>query len=196
VQLHVAVIDTGLGISEQQRDLIFEAFTQADGSLTRKYGGTGLGLTISKQLVEMMGGSIWVESAMTQGSTFHFTVRFKVQPPPVAQPSRMDLSSVRGLRVLIVDDNATYRRILTESLEHWQMQPVAVASSQKALTILGEGRQTHELFRLVLLRRCHERRRSCSPSALFRSLPPAASPSKHRPPTFDRTPERRDLAVS
>ncbi len=151
VDLHFAVTDTGIGISDDQQELIFEAFTQANGSSTRQYGGTGLGLTISKQLVEMMGGRIWVESAMTQGSTFHFTVTLNVQPPPAARPGRADLASVRGLRVLVVDDNATYRRVLAETLAHWQMQPVAVASPQQALALLEQGRQLHELFRLVLL---------------------------------------------
>jgi CheY-like chemotaxis protein/HPt (histidine-containing phosphotransfer) domain-containing protein len=151
VYLHFAVRDTGIGIPNDQLLLIFEAFTQADGSTTRKSGGTGLGLTISKQLVEMMGGRIWVESAPAQGSTFHFSVLFKLQPPAAARPGRADLSRVRGLRVLVVDDNATYRRVLAETLAHWQMQPVAVASSLQALMILEQGRRAHEPFGLVLL---------------------------------------------
>jgi signal transduction histidine kinase/PleD family two-component response regulator len=151
VSLHFTITDTGIGISDDQREQIFEAFTQADGSSMRQYGGTGLGLTISKELVEMMGGRIWVESTMAAGSTFHFTATFAAQPPPAARPGRADLSSVRGLRVLVVDDNATSRRILAETLAHWQMQPVAVASSQQALAVLEQSQGAHEPFGLVLL---------------------------------------------
>jgi CheY-like chemotaxis protein len=151
VSLHFTVTDTGVGIADDQRVLILEAFTEADGTSTRTYGGPGLGMTISKQLVEMMGGRIWIESAVAEGSAFHFTGTFGLQPPAAAQPGRADLSSVRGLRVLVVDDNATYRRILAETLTHWQMQPVAVASSQTALVVLEQGQEAQEPFGLVLL---------------------------------------------
>ncbi|HEX9867830.1 MAG TPA: response regulator, partial [Candidatus Tectomicrobia bacterium] len=151
LSLHFTVTDTGIGISDDQQVRIFEAFTQAGGTSRRPYGGTGLGLAISKQLVEMMGGRIWVESIVTEGSAFHFTGTFDLQPPTAAQPSRADLSSVRGLRVLVVDDNASYRRVLAESLAHWQMLPVAVATSQNALEVLEQGQQAHEPFELVLL---------------------------------------------
>ena len=104
--------DTGIGIPRNSSGNIFEAFAQADHSTTRKYGGTGLGLTISSQLASMMGGRIWVESEPGQGSTFHFTARFGLTgdgapPPPPAQPAHL-----HGLPVLVVDDNATNRRIL------------------------------------------------------------------------------------
>jgi signal transduction histidine kinase/PleD family two-component response regulator len=151
VSLHFTVTDTGIGISDDQQGPIFGASTQATGASARTHGGTGLGLSISKRLVEMMGGRIWVESAVAEGSAFHFTARFDLQPPAAAQPGRADLSSLRGLRVLVVDDNATYRRILAENLAHWRMQPVAVASSEKALVALEQGQEAREPFGLVLL---------------------------------------------
>ncbi len=151
VSLHFTVTDTGIGISAAQQGVIFEAFTQADGSSTRKYGGTGLGLTISQQLVVMMGGRIWVESSPAQGSAFHFTATFGVQPAATARPSRADLSSMRGLRALVVDDNASTRRILAETMAQWQMRPEAVASPQTALAVLEQGQEAHEPFELVVL---------------------------------------------
>jgi len=151
VSLHFTVSDTGIGISEAQQARIFEVFTQADGASTRSHGGSGLGLTISKQLVEMMGGRMWVESIAAAGSVFHFTATFELQARAETPPGRADLSSVRGLRVLIVDDNATYRRVLADSLTHWHMQPVTVDTSQNAFEILQHGQQAHEPFELVLL---------------------------------------------
>jgi signal transduction histidine kinase/PleD family two-component response regulator/HPt (histidine-containing phosphotransfer) domain-containing protein len=151
VSLHFSVTDTGIGISDDQQARIFEPFTQADAPSRSLYGGTGLGLTISKQLVEMMGGRIWVESILGEGSSFHFTGTFDLQPPAAAQPGRADLASVRGLRVLVVDDNATNRRVLAETLAHWQMQPVTVATSQDTLMALEQGQEAHEPFGLVLL---------------------------------------------
>jgi two-component system, sensor histidine kinase and response regulator len=128
-----------------------EPFIQADSSTTRKHGGTGLGLSISRQLVAMMRGRIWVESKEGQGSTFHFTAQLGVPPQPAAQPDRAQAASLRNLRVLVVDNNATYRRMLAETLASWRMQPLAVASSQEALAALEHARQTHEPFSLVLL---------------------------------------------
>ena len=151
ISLCMTIADTGIGIPPEKQQLIFEAFFQADGSTTGKHGGTGLGLAISRQLVEMMGGRIWVESEEGQGSAFHFTAQFGVPRQPAAQPGRVDPASVRNLRVLVVDDNATYRRILAETLVYWRMQPVAVASGQEALAVLEQGQQAREPFSLVLL---------------------------------------------
>jgi signal transduction histidine kinase/DNA-binding response OmpR family regulator len=151
VSLHVTVSDTGIGIPEDQQMRIFEAFTQADGASTHLYGGTGLGLTISKRLVEMMGGHMWVESIVAEGSVFHFTSTFDLPPRAPAQASRAELSSVRGLRVLVIDDNAASRRVLAESLLHWQMQPLVVGTPQNAREVLEQAQQAHEPVGLVLL---------------------------------------------
>ena len=110
--LHFVVRDTGIGIPLDKQRLIFEPFTQADGSATRQYGGTGLGLAIVKQLVEMMQGELWLESTVDQGSTFHFTIRFGRHTLSEDQPALPDREQVRDLPVLIVDDNTTNRRIL------------------------------------------------------------------------------------
>ncbi len=136
IELHFLVSDSGIGISKDQQEGIFEAFVQADGSNTRRYGGTGLGLAICANLVQLMGGKIWVKSEPGKGSTFHFTARFgrvaSVETPRLL-PRAEDLS---GLPVLVVDDNATNRRILVETLKRWGMHPVAAASGYQALEIL------------------------------------------------------------
>jgi len=147
--LHFSVQDTGIGISPQKQAFIFESFTQGDCSTGRHYGGTGLGLTISKRLVEMMGGRIWVESTLGQGSTFHFTVRLGVAESVEAAgpvlPSRL-----ADLRVLAVDDNATNRRILEEMLWGWRMKPALAEGAQAALARLEQGLKTGKPFSLVL----------------------------------------------
>ncbi len=138
VRLHFAVTDTGIGIPESKQRLIFEAFTQADNSTTRNYGGTGLGLTISSQLIGLMGGSIWVESKVGLGSTFHFNALFELGQ--AAQPDALPVpAGLNPLRVLIVDDNATTRRILELLLTRWGMQPTAVDNGPAALEELRRG---------------------------------------------------------
>ena len=149
--LHFAVRDTGIGIPLDKQRLIFEPFTQADGSATRQYGGTGLGLAIVKQLVEMMQGELWLESTVDQGSTFHFTIRFGRQTLSGDQPALPDREQVRDLPVLIVDDNTTNRRILYEVLSHGGMRPTVVASGQAALAALAHARDLGTPFPLVLL---------------------------------------------
>ena len=151
VWLHVAVSDTGIGIPGEQQHLILEPFTQADGSTTRKYGGTGLGLAISKQLIELMGGRLWIESEVDHGSTFHFVLRLTPQQNQMTDWEPMTPIDVRGLPILVVDDNETNRRILCELLNRWQMQPTTVSNGPEALALLERSQGVGTPFPLVLV---------------------------------------------
>jgi PAS domain S-box-containing protein len=150
VCLHFAVTDTGIGISPDKLDRLFKAFSQVDASTTRKYGGTGLGLAISSQLVQMMGGRIWLESEAGRGSTFHFSAQFDVSPTPAIR-SRIEPERLHGLPVLVVDDNATNRRILQEMLTNWRMNPTVVEGGAAALQELTQARQAGKPYDLILL---------------------------------------------
>jgi two-component system, sensor histidine kinase and response regulator len=149
--LHFAVKDTGVGIPLEQQEKIFDAFSQADGSMTRKYGGTGLGLTISMRLVEMMGGRVWLESQPGQGSTFHFTVQLTVQDTASARPIPLQPEQLRDLHALIVDDNFTNRRVLHGMLSRWGMRPTSVEGGRAALQALEIAKSTGHPFPLILL---------------------------------------------
>jgi signal transduction histidine kinase/DNA-binding response OmpR family regulator len=149
--LHFVVRDTGIGIPREKQALVFDAFTQADGSTTRRYGGTGLGLAITRRLVEMMGGRIWVDSEPGRGSAFHFTAGFGVPERSAAPPLTVLPDTLRGLPVLIVDDNATNRRILLELLAHWGMRPSAADGGAAALIAMEAARRAGAPFPLVLL---------------------------------------------
>lgn len=149
--LHFAVTDTGVGILLEKQASIFEAFTQADNSTTRKYGGTGLGLSISSRLVEMMAGRMWLESELGRGSTFHFSARFELQKANTSTYAPLDLEKLRDVSVLIVDDNATNRRILKEMLLAWQMRAVETNSGPAALSLLKRAATDGKPFSLVLL---------------------------------------------
>ena len=150
VTLHFRVADTGIGIAKDKQAAIFDAFTQADGSSTRKYGGTGLGLTISARLVEMMRGRIWVESALGEGSTFHFVIPFGQASEAAGSTTRdLTIPDFQDLSVLVVDDNSTNRRIFGAMLENWGMKPTLASSGDEALRIL-DSRQAQP-FALVLL---------------------------------------------
>ena len=149
--LHFAVSDTGIGIPLEKQQIIFEAFTQADNSMTRQYGGTGLGLSISSRLVKMMGGRIWVESEMGRGSTFHFTVRLRMQKRSSRKYEPVGVEMLRSLDVLIVDDNATSRRILQKMALSWQMKPTLAERGSEALTEIARATTQGTPFSLVLL---------------------------------------------
>ena len=151
VQLHFSVSDTGIGMTPEQQSRVFQAFEQADTSMTRRYGGTGLGLSISSRLVSLMGGRLNVHSQPGQGSTFDFLVNFA--KPAVSAPDKprsLDLELLTGLRVLIVDDNDTNRRILLRMCQNWRMTPIAVADATAALDQLRKASETGPPFDLVL----------------------------------------------
>jgi CheY-like chemotaxis protein len=147
--LKFSVRDTGIGMTAEQAAKLFQPFAQADSSTTRKYGGTGLGLTISKRLAEMMGGEIWVESEQGRGSTFSFTANLglgKDKAKKKFRPSR----DLRGMKVLVVDDNATSRDILQEMLESFSFEVSVAASGAEGITEL-ESAQQDKPFELVVM---------------------------------------------
>ena len=145
------VADTGIGIPAEKQALIFDPFSQADTSTTRKYGGTGLGLTISARLVRMMGGKIWVESQVGRGSQFHFTVRLGVAESKEIKVGTMAPPELlRDARTLVVDDNETNRRILKGMLLRWQMHPTCTNGAEAALEALSAAYQSGKPFRLIL----------------------------------------------
>jgi two-component system, sensor histidine kinase and response regulator len=145
-----SIKDTGIGIPPEKLDYIFEKFTQADTSTTRRYGGTGLGLPITKRLVELMGGRISVQSQPGQGSTFSFTLTLPIQPKP-HKPEIVPVSDLRGLRVLIVDDTATNRLIMRETLTSWEAVADEAPDGVQGLEQLRKARDAGEPYRLVLL---------------------------------------------
>jgi PAS domain S-box-containing protein len=151
ILLHFTVRDTGIGIAPEKQKLIFEAFTQADGSMTRKYGGSGLGLTISSRLVQMMDGKIWLESKLGEGSTFHFTARFGLPKGEKAEAPLRRVASLRDLRVLVADDNSTNRKILDSLLKNWMMLPQVAGNGSEALAALEQAAAAGTPFPLVLV---------------------------------------------
>jgi predicted ATPase/signal transduction histidine kinase/CheY-like chemotaxis protein len=147
VKIRFSVKDTGIGIPENKQETIFESFTQADGSTTRKYGGTGLGTAISKQLAELMGGKIGVQSVEGKGSTFWFTAVFTKQTGEKNVPAGGDVD-LSGLWTLVVDDNSTSRFIMSQYLKSWGCLPVEASSGKNALSILESS---EDLFKLILV---------------------------------------------
>jgi two-component system sensor histidine kinase/response regulator len=149
--LHFIVSDTGVGIAPEKLKSIFDSFNQADTSTTREYGGTGLGLTISKRLVEMMGGRLWVESELGVGSSFHFTVKLGTaarRELVIGKSAGFEI--LRGVKVLIVDDNRTNRRILEGLVKLWGMNPTATSDAEKALIELSAARDANDPYDLIL----------------------------------------------
>jgi CheY-like chemotaxis protein/HPt (histidine-containing phosphotransfer) domain-containing protein len=147
VQLQFTVLDTGIGIPGERQTRLFQSFSQVDASVTRRYGGTGLGLAISKRLSELMGGTMWVQSEVGVGSKFHFTIRATTAPTPKRAYLHEVQPILHGKRILIVDDNATNRRILRLHAESWHMRSRETATAVEALEWLEEG----EIFDLAIL---------------------------------------------
>jgi signal transduction histidine kinase/DNA-binding response OmpR family regulator len=167
--LHFAVRDSGIGISQEGIARLFESFSQVDASTTRRYGGTGLGLAISRRLAELMGGRMWLESELGKGSTFHFTIR--ANPAPMqARHNSIEVASLAGKRVLLVDDHFTSLNILVRQLDAWQMVPVAVNSGAAALELLAAG----ECFDLAILDRQMPEMDGLSLAAFIRQHPQGA----------------------
>ena len=150
VQYVSRLSDTGIGIPPERQQAIFERFVQADGSTTRRFGGTGLGLTISKQLAEMMGGEIGVESEPGKGSTFWFTVPLR-KCRNQERADQQDWADLHDVRVLVVDDNATNRRVFSRMLEGFGCQVSAVSSGLEVMPALFRGLLTNAPYRLVLV---------------------------------------------
>src|SRR5712692_6863175 len=149
--VHFTASDTGIGIPQEKQQAIFDPFSQADTSTTRKYGGTGLGLTISARLVAMMGGRIWLRSEVGRGSQFHFTMRLAAGNAKTLEEATVSPAGMlRGVKVLVVDDNRTNLRILEGILKSWGMEPTLVDSGRKALADLSAARKAREAFVLIL----------------------------------------------
>ena len=151
VVLGFAISDTGIGIPREKQSLIFEAFTQADSSTTRSFGGTGLGLSIAVELVSLLGGTMWLDSEVGRGSTFHFTARFGREVAATGRPERTLPVAAHGLSLLVVDDNATNRHILRDILVNWKMKADVVPSGAEGLAALKAAHQAKHPYELVIV---------------------------------------------
>jgi PAS domain S-box-containing protein len=151
VTLHISVADTGMGIPKEKQKLIFDSFAQVDGSTTRRFGGTGLGLTISRQLVELMGGRIWVESEVGKGSTFQFTCNFLKGNKVASDQEEIAGRALPGMNVLVADSNEVNREIFSEMLKNWGMNATRAESGRAALDLLESAQKEGRPFRLAIL---------------------------------------------
>ncbi len=151
VRLLFSVQDTGMGIAKEKQKIIFDAFAQADGSMTRKFGGTGLGLSISRQFVELMGGNIWVESEVDKGSTFFFTAELGLDSRPLEEKLEYGKYQIGNISLLIVDDNATTRNMVKKMLSDWQIRIMEAESAGEALTIIDKSSREDKPFTLYLI---------------------------------------------
>ncbi|MFN3323248.1 MAG: response regulator [Bryobacteraceae bacterium] len=147
--LQFSVSDTGIGIPVDKQASIFDSFTQADGSMTRRYGGTGLGLTISAQLVELMGGRIWLDSEAGKGSSFYFTVRLGIRSPALRLNAPLRTGR-NNARILVVDDNPTNLRILQKTLANWGVEPETASTAEQALALLRATTAERRPYDLLL----------------------------------------------
>ncbi len=150
VLLRFIITDTGIGIPADKIHKVFEEFEQADASTTRRYGGTGLGLAICSRLIGLMGGKIWVESELGKGSKFQFELRLPIDDPTLADDHVESHADLNGLRVLIVDDNATNRRILKEMFAGWGMIPTTTSGAELALQALADASEEGDGFQLMI----------------------------------------------
>ncbi|MBN2246401.1 MAG: response regulator, partial [Candidatus Aminicenantes bacterium] len=151
VVLHFSVKDTGIGIPKEKMKSIFAPFAQADGSTTRLYGGTGLGLAIAVNLVQLMNGKLWAESEPEKGSTFHFNIKLQCPKRNEKGSHPIEFKNIKGLPVLVVDDNANQRKILQEMLLSWQMKPITAKNGQQAIDTLLKEKEAGNAIHLVLL---------------------------------------------
>jgi len=151
VSLHFAVSDTGIGIPAEKRQRIFEAFARFEAPMDRRHGSTGLGLALASRLVALMGGRMWVESEVGQGSTFHFTARFRLQKGGSARQTAAGPVILRDLPVLVAESQDSTRRLLDDLLSRWQMRPTGAATGAAAWTLLNRAAESGEPFALILL---------------------------------------------
>ncbi|MBB5059294.1 signal transduction histidine kinase/DNA-binding response OmpR family regulator/ligand-binding sensor domain-containing protein [Granulicella aggregans] len=174
--LRFTIADTGIGIPAEKLQSIFSPFTQADTSTTRKYGGTGLGLTISSRLVTMMGGTVWVESEVGRGSRFCFTAR--LGPPSTSHHFKELQTAVdilQGVRILVVDDNETNRKILQRTLRHWNAEPACVECGEEALAAMQAASQNGKPYQVVVTDMNMPEMDGLTLTEQIRSMPPIAS---------------------